>query len=212
MLKWQPWKTEEKKKSSSKNYLTVSLKEYIWTSRSRQCEKWDTYTTFLSLMACTIIRNEKVMRKRKQWVKKNTPLFVMQLFLHIHCSLGFFKAAHVPTDIGWWARILAASSWGLKRKKIPNEWLSTSTFRAVVPLSRVLCSAFLGHLAISPPCLHYSGYNSRLLTWEKALRNSKGLICAEVAPYMVGLLPSFHTYSVVLCTTFLSWSSPSLCA
>lgn len=54
-----------------------------------------------------IIRNDKPMRKRKQGVK---PLFVMQLLLHIHCSVGFFKAAHVPTDTGWWARILAASS------------------------------------------------------------------------------------------------------
>lgn len=56
-----------------------------------------------------IIRNDKVMRKERTMGKKN-PLFVMQLLLHIHCSLGVFKAAHVPTDTGWWARILAASS------------------------------------------------------------------------------------------------------
>lgn len=156
------------------------------------------------------------MRKRKQWVKKkDTPLFVMQLFLHIHCSLGVFKAAHVPTDTGWWARILAASSWGLKRKRYPmsgyphphSGQLYHSVGCRVPPSLDIL--PFLHHLCITRVTILL------LLTWEKALLNSKGLsskeICAGVALFMVELLPWFHTYSVALYTTFLSWS-PCLCA
>lgn len=68
-----------------------------------------------------------------------TTLFSMQLLLHIHCSVGVFKAAHVPTDTGWWARILAASSWGLKRKRYPvSEWLHTYIEMVITPLRRCL--------------------------------------------------------------------------
>ena len=56
---------------------------------------------------CFHVRKWENPGERKQG---QTTLFSMQLLLHIHCSVGVFKAAHVPTDTGWWARILAASS------------------------------------------------------------------------------------------------------
>lgn len=59
------------------------------------------------------VRKWKYPGERKQGAKHCVS---MQLFLHIHCSVGVFKAAHVPTDTGCWARILAASSWRWKRK------------------------------------------------------------------------------------------------
>lgn len=98
------------KKEGSKKFRQVSSKECMDNQIKALC-KTGHISKFPILNGmhhiCPIIRNDKPMRKRKQGVK---PLFVMQLLLHSHCSVGFFKAAHVPTDTGWWARILAASS------------------------------------------------------------------------------------------------------
>ena len=93
-----------------------------------------------SLMACTTSVSMSESRKTQERESKGqTTLFSMQLLLHIHCSVGVFKAAHVPTDTGWWARILAASSWGLKRKRYPvSEWLHMYIEMAITPLRRCL--------------------------------------------------------------------------
>lgn len=125
-------------------------------------------------MACTIIRNKKVMRKRKQWVKKRYTTVFHAAFLTHSLQFGGFQSCTCAD--GHW---LVGENSGclflrIEKKKIPNEWLSTSTFRAVVPLSRVLCSTFLGHLAISPPCLHYSGYNSMLAYLGESPTKLKG--------------------------------------
>lgn len=100
---------------------------------------------------CFHVRKWKNPGERKQG---QTTLFSMQLLLHIHCSVGVFKAAHVPTDTGWWARILAASSWRLKRKRHPvSEGLCMCTDKVMTPLRWCLG---LGQglaclLSLSPP-------------------------------------------------------------
>lgn len=111
-----------------------------------------------SLMACTTSVSMLESRKTQERESKGqTTLFSMQLLLHIHCSVGIFKAAHVPTDTGWWARILAASSWGLKRKRYPvSEWLHTYIEMATTPLRRCLGRgraepASLAFLQVTPP-------------------------------------------------------------
>ena len=116
-----------------------------------------------SLMACTTSVSISESRKTQERESKGqTTLFSMQLLLHIHCSVGVFKAAHVPTDTGWWARILAASSWGLKRKRYPvSEWLHMYIEMAITPLRRCLgggraepaSRAFLW--VTPPPHLHF---------------------------------------------------------
>lgn len=109
-------------------------------------------------MACTTscfhVRKWKNPGERKQG---QTALFSMQLLLHIHCSVGVFKAAHVPTDTGWWARILAASSWRLKRKRHPvSEWLCMCTDKAMTPLRWCLGlgQGLAWLLSLSPRHLH----------------------------------------------------------
>lgn len=74
----------------------------------------------------------------------------MQLLLHIHCSVGVFKAAHVPTDTGCWARILAASSWRLKRK---SKGLNSMCTARVTPHSGGAWSTAGPSLAPDPFCM-----------------------------------------------------------
>lgn len=117
-IKLKALKKKQRKSCKKKNY-SVSSSSHLGNQIKALCKTEDIskFPIFNGMHhICPIIRHDKSMRQRKQGVK---PLFVMQLLLHIHCSVGFFKAAHVPTDTGWWARTLAASSWRLKRKRHP---------------------------------------------------------------------------------------------
>lgn len=123
---------------------------------------------------CPIIRNEKVMRKRKQWVKnQNKTLFCHAASLTHSLQFGGFKAAHVPTDTGWWARILAASSWELKRKTHPVSGYthahSGHLYHSIGCLSLTV-SVFFVHLPVSSPHLHYLVVSFVLYIKFKSLR------------------------------------------